>query len=59
MDGKELVCWRRKWQLTRYQLAKLLDRGESTIRAYEAGRRRIPLVVVMALREVERRLQRR
>jgi predicted transcriptional regulator len=56
MIGNELKLWRKKWDITQMELAKILGTYQVTIARWETGARGIPFLLPLALEALEHRL---
>lgn len=56
MIGNELKLWRKRWDITQVELAKILGTYQVTIARWETGARGIPFLLPLALEALEHRL---
>jgi predicted transcriptional regulator len=57
MNGNELKLWRKKWEITQVELARMLGTYQVTIARWETGARKIPLLLPLALEALEKRMK--
>ena len=57
MNGIELKQWRKKWEITQVELARILETYQVTIARWETGARKIPFLLPLALEALEHRMK--
>jgi len=57
MTSKELKLWRKKWEITQVELARMLGTYQVTIARWETGARKIPFLLPLALEALENHLK--
>lgn len=57
MTGDELKLWRRKWDISQVELARLLGTYQVTVCRWETGVRKIPFLLPLALEALEHRIK--
>jgi predicted transcriptional regulator len=57
MTGKELRIWRKNWEITQVELARMLGTYQVTIARWETGARKIPFLLPLALEALENRMK--
>ena len=57
MTGKDLKSWRHRWKVTQGKLAQMLGVHRVTIAKWQAGDRKMPPFLPLALEALEYRLK--
>jgi predicted transcriptional regulator len=57
MTAKELKLWRKKWEITQVELARMLGTYQVTIARWETATRKIPFLLPLALEALENRVE--
>jgi predicted transcriptional regulator len=57
MTGEDLKNWRKRWDITQIELARLLGTYQETISRWEREKRGIPSHLSLALEALEHRLK--
>lgn len=57
MNAIELKQWRKKWEITQVELARMLGTHQVTVARWETGARKVPFLLPLALEALEQRMK--